>query len=379
MEAVFFISVVAIFYVYAGYPLAVALMAGIMDKKVHKKPFEPAVTVLIAAYNEEKDILNTVCNKLKQDYPKDRLEVLVISDGSTDKTDKIVSSINDPRVRLLRQDPRAGKTSALNMAVPSAKGEIIVFSDANSMYAADAISKLSVNFADSTVGYVTGKMIYTNPDGSPIGDGCTAYMKYENTLRALETRIGSVVGVDGGIDAVRKHLYQPMQVDQLPDFVLPLKVVAQGYRVVYEPEAVLKEPSLNEAQDEYRMRVRVSLRSLWALFAMRHLMGFGRDMLYAWQLWSHKMLRYLCFVFLGAALVSNIFLLQKGLFYQAVFLFQAANYIAAIPVFAGKTGSLVSRITAVPRYFVLLNVAAAHAFGKFIMGRKQAIWTPRKG
>lgn len=379
MEIVFFLSVAAILYVYAGYPLAVAVLARILNKRVRKKPFEPSVTVLIAAYNEKNDIEYTVRNKLDQDYPKDRLEIMVISDGSTDGTDEIVSNINDLRVRLLRQNPRAGKTSALNMAVPEASGEIVVFSDANSMYAADAVRNLAANFADPTVGYVTGKMIYTNPDGSPIGDGCTAYMKYENTVRALETRIGSVVGVDGGIDAVRKHLYQPMQADQLPDFVLPLQVVSQGFRVVYEPNALLKEPSLNEAQDEYRMRVRVSLRSLWALFAMRHLMGFGRDILYAWQLWSHKMLRYLCFVFLAAALASNVFLLNKGLFYQAAFLFQAVNYIAAIPIFAGKTGSLVSKMTAVPRYFVLLNVAAAHAFGKFVLGKKQAIWTPRKG
>ena len=138
-------------------------------------------------------------------------------------------------VHLIRQEPRAGKTLALNLAVGRAKGEIIVFSDANSSYSPDALRCLVENFNDPEVGYVTGKMIYTNPDGSPVGDGCTAYMKYENFLRTLETRIGSMVGVDGGIDAVRKSLYRPMNPDQLPDFVLPLRVVEQGFRVVYEP------------------------------------------------------------------------------------------------------------------------------------------------
>ena len=152
------------------------------------------------------------------------------------------------------------------MAVPLASGEIIVFSDANSLYAPDALRRLLANFADEEVGYVTGRMIYANPDGAPIGEGCSAYMKYENALRLIETRLGSIVGVDGGIDAVRKVLYRPMNAEQLPDFVLPLKVVEQGYRVVYEPEALLWESSLNEAADEYRMRVRVSLRAFWALF-----------------------------------------------------------------------------------------------------------------
>jgi len=240
-------------------------------------------------------------------------------------------------VRLIRQEPRAGKTSALNIAVPEARGEILIFSDANSIYEQNVLRELADNFNDPSVGYVTGKMIYTNADGTPSGDGCTAYMKYENRLRSWETSLGSIVGVDGGIDAVRKELYQPMNPDQLPDFVLPLKVVAQGYRVVYEPEAILKESSLATAKDEYKMRVRVALRALWGMWDMHHLLTlspsflpplsrsdareatpshlpplsrsdapeatpshlptFPPSILYAWQLWSHKVLRYLCFIF----------------------------------------------------------------------------------
>ena len=129
-------------------------------------------------------------------------------------------------------------------------------------------------FTDPEVGYVTGKMIYTNPNGDAIGDGCTTYMRYENFLRVTETRAGSIVGVDGGIDAVRKSLYRQMAPDQLPDFVLPLNVVEQGFRVVYEPQAVLKEPALQNTGDEYRMRVRVALRSFWALKDKRHMLSF---------------------------------------------------------------------------------------------------------
>ncbi|MFW6335034.1 MAG: glycosyltransferase family 2 protein [Desulfosalsimonas sp.] len=378
MKIIFFLSILVIIYVYAGYPAAVFILGVIRRRRVNKAPFEPFVTVLIAAYNEKDGIADTVSNKLARQYPAERMEVLVVSDGSTDGTDEIVRGFTDPRVKLLRQEPRAGKTSALNMAVPECRGEVIVFSDANSIYAPDAISRLVSNFSDPKVGYATGSMVYTNPDGSPIGDGCTLYMKYENALRRAETRIGSIVGVDGGIDAVRKELYQPMDPDQIPDFVLPLKVVEQGYRVVYEPDAILREPSLNEAEDEYRMRVRVSLRSLWALFEMRRLL-FGADPVFAWQLWSHKVLRYLCFIFLVSALLSNLMLLGTGLFYQFTFLCQGLCYAAALSAPALRRNRAASSLVAIPRYFFLLNLASAHAFAKFLMGKKQVLWTPRKG
>ena len=193
---------------------------------------------------------------------------------------------------LLRQEPRAGKTSALNMAVPNATGEILVFSDANSLYASNALRKLVQNFCDKEVGYVTGKMIYTNSEDSTTGDGCTAYMKYENFLRRVETKAGSIVGVDGGIDAVRKEFYKSMNPDQLPDFVLPLKVIDQGYRVVYEPEAILKEPSLKAPKDEYKMRVRVSLRALWALWDMCHLPTLAPSHLLSYTLGNSGLIRF---------------------------------------------------------------------------------------
>ena len=237
---IFFFSLFMIFYIYLGYPVLVVLIGLIRNKKIKKSDYQPYVTILIAAYNEEKSIDTTIKNKLELDYPKEKFEIIVISDNSTDKTDEIVKQYEPQGVKLLRQIPRSGKTSALNMAVPEAMGEILVFSDANSIWAQDALSKLLRNFSDPTVGYVTGKMIYTNKDVSTIADGCCAYMKYENFLRMVETKAGSVVGVDGGIDAVRKSLYQSMNSDQLPDFVLPLKVIDQGYRVVYEPEAILK-------------------------------------------------------------------------------------------------------------------------------------------
>jgi cellulose synthase/poly-beta-1,6-N-acetylglucosamine synthase-like glycosyltransferase len=368
-----------ILYVYFGYPILAFLASIFRNRKVKKSAFQPHVTILIAAYNEEENIESTLRNKLDLDYSKKKLEIIVISDGSTDKTDDIVKQYEDKGVKLLRREARAGKTSALNMAVPEANGEILVFSDANSLYATDALCNLVQNFSDPGVGYVTGRMIYTNPDGTTIGDGCTTYMKYENYLRRIETRLGSIVGVDGGIDAVRKALYKPMNPDQLPDFVLPLKVVEQGYRVVYEPEAILKEPSLKGRKDEYRMRVRVSLRGLWALLDMRRLLSFKSFKLFAWQLWSHKVLRYLCFIFLIGAYPANLALWPRSGFYKLFLIFQNIAYLGAIisPVLEKKGYRL--KVLYLLNYFVLLNLASAHAFIKFLLRQKQVVWTPTKG
>ncbi len=396
LKLLFFFPLIMILYVYIGYPLLTMLLSILLHKGVHKRPWEPHVSILIAAYNESEHIRTTIQNKLDLDYPAEKLEIIVISDGSTDGTDEVVKDFHENNVKLLRQAPRAGKTSALNMAVPYAKGAIIVFSDANSIYDRHALRALMANFNDQDVGYITGKMVYTTPDGAPIGDGCSAYMKYENYLRSFETKVGSIVGVDGGIDAIRKKLYKPMNSDQLPDFVLPLKVIDQGYRVIYEPQAILQESSLNDPKDEYKMRVRVALRALWALWDMRHLLTFKRfssfssgtpsaassfssSILYAWQLWSHKVLRYLCFIFLLAVYFSNFFLWQESLFYKVFFILQNLSYLGAIlfPALSGK--KYISKALYLFHYFTLLNIASAHAFFKFIFGQKQITWTPRKG
>jgi cellulose synthase/poly-beta-1,6-N-acetylglucosamine synthase-like glycosyltransferase len=396
----FYLSLFFLFYIYLGYPLLVYMLSCIRNRPIKKDRFLPQITILIAAYNEEKVIETTVKNKLALNYSPDKMEIIVISDGSTDQTDEIVNSLGlslqmegiDKQkergqkvvaslapVKLLRQEPRAGKTSALNMAVPHAKGNIIVFSDANSIYDEDALNYLVRNFNDPGVGYVTGKMIYTNPQGSIIGDGCSTYMKYENYLRTLETEIGSIVGVDGGIDAIRKSLYKPMNPDQLPDFVLPLKVVEQGYRVVYEPDALLKEPALSSMKDEYRMRVRVSLRAIWALHDMRHLFNIRKFRLFSWELFSHKWLRYIAFIFLLVAYLANLFLLGEDSIFLILMILQTLFYLAALLSFILEQKGLHMKVFYIPYYFTLINLASAHAFIKFLMGEKQVLWTPRKG
>jgi len=322
-----------------------------------------------------------VSNKFAQDYPAAMIDVMVVSDASIDGTDQVLERLaaNESRLTFLRQESRRGKTAALNRLVPGALGEIVVFADANSMYRPDTVRRLVEVFADPEVGYATGRMLYFDPQRSLVGDGCTAYMRYENTLRRYESAVGSVVGVDGGVDAVRRSLYAPMSADQLPDFVLPLSVVEQGYRAVFVPEAILEEEALWRESAEFRMRVRVALRALWALWDKRALLNPLRFPLFAWQLVSHKLLRYLSFAPLAVAAAANWFLLPQGEPYTALAVAQCAAVGMAL---AAALAPPRWRGLSLPRYcyyFLLLNLASAVAVVRFIRGEKQAVWQPRIG
>ena len=381
MTLIFWVCFCLVLYIYFGYPLLLAVSAG--NKNVAREPLDnlPRVSILIAAYNEEKYIEATLINKVALIYPRDKFEIIVVSDGSTDKTDEIVISVAekvDIPVRLFRQQ-RKGKTAGLNLIQQESKGDIIVFSDANSIYDKNALLKLVQNFSDCTVGYVTGKMVYVNQDGSLVGDGCSAYMKYENWLRSKESTLGSVVGVDGGVDAMRNSLYEGLREDQLPDFVQPLKIVEKGFRVVYEPEALLKEDSLSDASGEYAMRVRVTLRALWALHDMRVLFNPLHFGFFSFQLLSHKLLRYLAFVPICLVFISNIFLLGAHLAYILIFIGQVLFYgCAGLGMKLQKSKNRAAYLT-VPYYFILLNMACIQALWSYLKGEKKVIWRPRAG
>lgn len=385
MEFIFWLSAILVVYIYAGYPLLLSLLARIkpLKNEFEADEYRPEIAILIAAYNEADVIRANLDNKLAQDYPQDKIRIVVVSDESEDATDEIVKEYADRNVTLLRQSPRQGKTAGLNMAVEwlksnNDKSEILVFADANSIYAENTVGKLVDKFRDQSVGYVTGKMVYVNADGSLVGDGCSAYMKYENLMRSKENEIGSVVGVDGGVDAMRKSLHSHLNNDQLPDFVQPLKVVEQGYRVAYESEAILKEESLDESGSEYRMRVRVSLRALWALHDMRQLMNPAKTGLFAWQLISHKLLRYLAFIPLVLTFITSLILCDNSALYALALLVQIGFYVLAYLAHKKQTGEKPWYLT-LPYYFTLLNIAAAIATLKYLKGEKMVVWKPRLG
>jgi cellulose synthase/poly-beta-1,6-N-acetylglucosamine synthase-like glycosyltransferase len=378
-EVVFWVSVLLILYPPLIYPLIIAVLGLVRPRRVRRAKQLPLVTVLIAAHNEEQHIEATVANKLAQDYPRDRLQVLVVSDGSSDGTDAIVAGMADAGVELVRQEPRRGKAAALNLAVRQARGEVLVFSDANSSFAPDAVRLLCENFADPSVGYVTGHLTYLGDRARVSSGGSSAYMRYENLLRTWETRFHSVIGVNGGVDAMRRDQYLEVPPHLLTDFVLPLQVMGRGYRVVYDERAESSEEANAEVQREFRMRVRVALRGLQALMHMSHLLDPQRHPRAAFCLWSHKVLRYTTVLLLPVALLTNLTLAPLASPYGWLLVAQLAAYgLGLLGLVPGLPPAL-ARITAVPAYFLVSSAAFAVAAVRLLRGDTVATWQPRGG
>jgi cellulose synthase/poly-beta-1,6-N-acetylglucosamine synthase-like glycosyltransferase len=355
---------------------------GFVTRRVIKKAeIVPSITLVTSAYNEAPYIEATIRNKFEQHYPREKIEYIVVSDASDDGTDEIVQKLREKydSLTFIRQDTRLGKTAALNKAVSEANGEIVLFSDANSLYKEDAIQKLVRNFADPSVGYVTGKMVYISASDSAVSEGCSSYMKYENKLRLWETEFGSIVGVDGGIDAVRKELYEEMDPEDLPDFVLPLQVIEKGYRVVYEPDALLREDALKSRKSEFDMRVRVALRTYHGLLKKINLLNFFKFGGFSLSLFSHKVLRYNAGFFQILILCLNIVLSVHDAFYAVLLGIQGILYLLAFLGLVSEKRGASRSILYFPYYFCLVNSASVVALVKFLSGSRQSTWSPRQG
>jgi cellulose synthase/poly-beta-1,6-N-acetylglucosamine synthase-like glycosyltransferase len=378
-EWIFWTSVFLVIYPYLGYPLLVFIGGLIRPCLVRRQSRQFAVTVLIPAYNEADCIAKTIQNKLDQNYPKDKLQIIVISDGSTDATDEIVRGFAAQGVELISRKAREGKAAALNEAVRYARGDIIIFSDANSLFEPEAIRFMVENFADPDVGYATGALHFVTEDTTLSGSGGGAYIRYENYLRVLETRFASIIGVNGGVDAIRKSLYTEIPSALITDFVLPLHVIAQRYRVVYDPRVISHEVANRQLGSEFRMRVRVALRALQGLIYMRRLLNPIRYPVAAFCLISHKLLRYMTFLFLPIALAANIKLAFAEPLYQWVLAVHLTVYVLALLGLLAGLPRLLRKITAVPSYFLLSNIAFSLAMLKFLRGETMATWRPRAG
>lgn len=379
LEWIFVASIVLALYPLAGYPLVIGLIGRLSPRPVARRAWTPTVTVLIPAYNEADCIAATVENKLAQDYPADKLQIIVVSDASDDGTDDIVRRYSDRGVVLLRREGRQGKAAALNEAVRHAHGEIIVFSDANAEFALDAIRLMVENFADAQVGYVTGLLSHRHGQGNLAGEGVSGYMRYENWLRVVETRAGSVIGVNGGVDAMRRALYADVPADQITDFVLPLRAIVAGQRAIYDPRVRSCEDANEEMGSEFRMRVRVALRALRGLWYMRAVLNPWRHPLASLCVISHKILRYLTFVFLIAALLANVILALSSPLYRWMLYLQIAAYALACLGLSARLPRLVRKLSGLPSYFLVSNIAFAVATLRFVRGDAMATWRPRGG
>ena len=375
-QIVFWSSVAALVYVYVGYPVLVYLVSLIAPKKIKRARFEPKVTVLITAYNEEKAIRSKLENTLSIDYPPEKLEILVASDGSTDGTDAIVKEYAAQGVRLFRQEGRAGKTVTQNNAVEQATGEIILFSDATTDYRADVLREITPNFADESVGCVAGKLVYVDSSASNVGKGAQKYWNYETFLKQAESRACSLIGASGCLYAVRKSAYRPMYPEACSDFLICTLVFEQGLRSVYEPNAVCTEDTNRQTDKEMRMRVRVISQTFTDLWRNRKMLNPLRSGFYAVELISHKLLRYAVPLFLLLIFVSNLVLMPHSPFFEIIFLAQLGFYVLAFIGWAFEKMGAKIGVFAIPHYFVLANLASAIGFYKFLRGERYAAWEP---
>ena len=375
-QMVFGLSAVALFYTYAGYPLLLALVSALRPRQVQRGAFEPTVSIIITAYNEERDLAAKIENTLALDYPRELLEIIVTSDCSTDRTDEITRSFAGRGVQLYRQPERLGKTAAQNAAVEQADGEIILFSDATSLYQPNAVRAMMPSFADTSVGCVAGRLEYLNGSDSRVGRGARSYWSYETFLKCHESRVGSLIGASGCLYAVRAAAYVPLYHEACSDFIIATKMVEQGLRAVYEPNAVCTEQTNRQSDKELKMRVRIIAQTFTDLWRHRSLLNPIRSGFYGVQLLSHKVMRYLVPFFLMGLFVSSGVLTPGSLFYRLMFAAQIVCYACPALAWMLDRVGIRSSLLAFPQYFMLANLASLIGCYKFLRGQRYASWEP---
>ncbi|MCL4813197.1 MAG: glycosyltransferase, partial [Vicinamibacteraceae bacterium] len=372
MAWVFLLSLGLLAYVFLGYPWLLRAIVRLRGARpVRKAPVEPTVTLVVSAFNEAAVIGKKIENGLALDYPLGKLTIAVVSDASDDGTDDIVRSYAGRGVRLFRQEERRGKTAGLNAVVPRLTSEVVVFSDANAMYEPGAVRALVQNFADPDVGCVTGEARYLKEGATAADEGERTYWNYEIQIKRLETAVGSVVGGDGAIYAIRRELWRNLPENAINDFLNPLQIVAAGWRGVYEPDAVCWEETAGGTGREYRRRVRIVSRSWRAVFQAPGVLNPFRVEFFSVSLLSHKVLRWLSGV-LALVMVSSaaLWLASHPAAHTWTALGAAAVASLLLVLPAGR------RLLQLATYFGVINVASFVGIVKGSLGRVSGTWAP---
>ncbi len=364
-------------YSYFLFPVVVFLRGRLQRRPYKTGDITPHVSLIIAAHNEARSIGARLDNLLALDYPRERLEVVIASDGSNDGTDAIVRGYAGQGIQLLSL-PRQGKVPALNAAVAAATGEVLVFSDANSMYAPDALRALVRPFADPEVGGVAGDQRYLPKPGAALsGDGEMSYWNFDRKLKHSQSRAGNAISATGAIYAIRRPLYSPVPPGVIDDFVISARVIAQGYRLVFAPEAIAYEHVAQSSGKEFSRKMRTMILGLHGVLLVRELLNPFRYGFYAIQLFSHKVLRRVMVFPLLALLAISPLLWQSGPLYQAATVLQAGFYgCAVLGMLTRETRLERLKILSLPFYFCLVNIAALLAAWNVLRGRRITSWEP---
>ncbi|MCM8773454.1 MAG: glycosyltransferase family 2 protein [Candidatus Omnitrophica bacterium] len=375
-KVIFWLSFFILVYTYLVYPFIIWLLSSLYPKPVKKGSITPKISFIVVVYNEERYIMNKIENIFSLDYPKENLEVIVLSDGSTDNTNVILKEYSSKytNYKFIISKERIGKVNMLRKVLPYLGGEIIVFSDARQIFAQDALKKLASNFFDDTVGCVSGELVFKGENESGVAKGVSFYWRYEKLMRKWESNIYSMIGATGAIYAVRRKLLVPPPPNTiLDDMFIPLKVVEKSFRVVFENEAKAYDKVATTSEEEFTRKVR-TLAGNFQLFVLfkRELNPFFNP-IFAWELFSHKLLRAIAFFFLIILFVTNFFI--RDIFpYNVFFLLQVIFYFLGIVSAIIEKLNFKIKLLSLPYVFIILNLASLVGFLRFIFGKQDVKW-----
>ncbi len=374
IETLFITSVLFILFAYLGYPLTLLVLSVVREKSVRRSGITPSVAIIIAAYNEETQIEAKLENTLLMEYPRDRLQIIVVSDGSTDGTNDIVRGYAKRGVELVQTDGRVGKERAQQQGLSHARGEVIVFTDVATMSDPHCLKNIVRSFADETVGCVSSEDRVIKEAGKIGGEG--AYVRYEMWLRSLESRIGSIVGLSGSLFAVRSLLCRDFPGELQSDFRTVLVCIREGLRGVSDPSVVGFYRDVPDESDEFDRKVRTMVRALTVFSRNIDLLAVWRYGIPSYELLCHKLLRWLVPWFLLIAFISNAVLVFQSFPYFVLFALQVISYLgAAVGIVRRKNKNPLLRVAT---YFVRVNLSIAVAWWRYLKGKRIVTWEPTR-
>jgi len=371
---IFWVSLFLAIFAYFGYPLTLKLFSLVHHQKVLRSSITPQVSLIITAYNEEKRIREKLENTMKIEYPREMLQIIIASDGSTDKTHDIVREYADRGVELFIVPDRKGKENAQAQAVKIAKGEIIVFSDTATRLDPQGLQEIVSNFADPKIGCVSSEDKMISENGNDVG-GEGFYVKYEMWLRSLESTCNSVVGLSGSFFAARREVCDDFSPKMQSDFRTLLSSMKRGMRGVSDPKAIGYYHDIKDKSREFQRKIRTVLRGLTVFFNHPEFLNIFKFGLFTYQYVCHKLMRWLVPVFLIAAFVTGALLAGQSTLYLILFLIQTAFYTVAA---LGMIFPVLTKIVfiKIPVFFVVVNASIFFAWIKFFKGERVVLWQP---
>lgn len=380
ISMLFWIGLIVISYTYVGYGLVMLVLSKIKPRRPTDMsiPDEalPEVTLLIAAYNEEQCIEDKIANTLNLDYPKDKLSVFFVTDGSTDNTPDIVKKFH--AVRLFHEFQRKGKIHAVNRVMKYVTTPIVVFSDANTLLNPEALRNLVRHYKDPSVGGVAGeKRIFKSAEDNASGSGEGFYWKYESFLKRKDAEVYSIVGAAGELFSIRTALYEdPEENTIIEDFYLSLRICSRGYRFMYEPDAVALETASASVDEEWKRKVRICAGGFQAMARLKYLLNPLRYGILSFQYISHRVLRWtLAPLFLPIVLLANVWLAFTGpVFYAFALIAQILFYVLAILGYAFRDRKIALKGFFVPYYFLVMNLAVFAGLSRYLKGNQSVVW-----